>query len=649
MKRLYPSLRACAIILLPLLVLLTACTPKHNIHTDHTALEQYGSNTHLVSPPQNSKQIMALLELAHSGGNVELALAELTRLSQESPSPLKEEAAFRRVQLLLENQYPTAIDETYKLLQAQPNYALAAYAHYWLAKWWDAKAITLDGMPTDEYNTQIFHELTAALHHPHLTQQLAKDVLAMGQSKDLNTLDEHSKIDWLLAAAHIDTMQADDFLRTAAANISLEYLQKLHQEHIISPIQDRVLYLHYARLQLMEGNINTLQAIFDMLSTDAPQLAITRTIKSWLSGNAQDVYIGVLLPLTGKYARFGQETLNGIRMATSASNQSNIHLLIEDTGKGEDAAIEGYKNLTQHDVGWVIGPLLSRHTEALLPYLKSNIPVISLSKNNTLAQASAALFIHNVAKNTQAAFMARYGFEQGIRRMAVISGSHKSQINEAQAFDIAFTDLGGEVVDHVVLDNQGIDYRNKLRELRKHSDDEMLLEELITDLVLFSPETQLEIHIPPGIDGLYLATNGKQVSELSGQLAYVDIRNIPTLGSNRWMDGHLLDDRGRNLSSGRFIHHIVAQQNSALLSQYREVWGQGKLGKLFTTAYDTTRIITLLGSRLGLHGRDAIEALHDPDGFPGESGHVQFDASGVGHKTFPIFRIQHNHLAPAGV
>ena len=91
-----------------MLALLTACVPKSGLQSSHDGSKHSTSHSKLVAPPQNSKQIMALLQLARDGGNVETALAELERLSNESPSPLKEEAAFRRVQLLLETQAPTA-------------------------------------------------------------------------------------------------------------------------------------------------------------------------------------------------------------------------------------------------------------------------------------------------------------------------------------------------------------------------------------------------------------------------------------------------------------------------------------------------------------------------------------------------------------
>ncbi|PCI43437.1 MAG: penicillin-binding protein activator, partial [Proteobacteria bacterium] len=647
MNRPYPTPLFSAIFFVLFISLFSGCAPKQTIQSiDHSATRDNTTSTQLLSPPQNSQEIVDLLQLAKQENGLDIALGELLRLSYEAVGPLKEEAAFRRVQLLLKNDYPDALRESTQLLQRFPNHALTPYAHYWLALWWKSHDIAIDSEPSPatEQADLLLAELTKALRHPRLTQELANKTLALGRTESANASHEYA-MDWYLAAANIDTTHQDEWLRTAAANLSLDQLLTLQQAGSISPQSDAILYSHFARLQLMSGDMQSLQALSVMLTNNAPYLPLTKKIKRWASGETQDIYIGVLLPLTGIYAHFGKQALNGIRLAMSEQKQGNLHLYIEDTGAGVGATIAAYQRLKDQDVHWIIGPLLSKHTEALLPYLKKNLPVISLSKQNNLAEASPALFIHNTAKNTQAVFMAQNSINQGMQRMAVIYGADFSQASEATAFADEFTRLGGEITSSAILNGTGLDQRSILNDLRENSDDEALLEELLFDLALFSPETNLEVHMPVGIDGLYIATTGKQVSQLAGQLAYVDIRNIPMLGSSRWIDGHLLDDRGRNLSSARFVKNdITYQDTSNFLDKYREIWGQNQPPKLFVIAYDSTRIATLLGSLLGLHGHRAIQAMHDPEGFPSKSGHVYFDASGAGNKTFKIFKIKRGKL-----
>lgn len=630
--------------------LLSACGSKKTIQPELPSSQQKEkSSIQLLAPPQNSQEISELLQLANGEGKLDIALNELQRLSHVAPSPLKEEAAFRRIELLLKNHYPNALAETNLLLQEEPNHALAPYAHFWVALWWKSQDLedNMELLPTTEPADMMLIELTQVLQHPRLTQELAEKALALGHTESLNASHEYA-INWYLAAAHIDTAHQGEWLRAAASNLSLDQLLSLQQSGIISPQQDGILYSHFSRLQLMSGNVRSLQTLSAILSSNAPHLPLTQKIKRWASGDTQDIYIGILLPLTGTYARFGKDALNGIRLAMSEQRQDNLHLYIKDTGDGVDATIAAYNSLNEQGVDWIIGPLLSKHTEALLPYLKKNIPIISLSKQNNLAEASPALFVHNTAKNTQAVFMAQNSINQGMQRMAVIYTNNQSEVSEADAFANEFIRLGGEITSNIALNDNSLDQRSILNDLRENSDDEALLEELLSDLALFSPELNLEVHMPVGIDGLYIATSGKQVSELAGQLAYVDIRNIPMLGSSRWMDGHLLDDRGRNLSSSRFIQNDVKYQGAPnFLAKFREIWGQGQPKKLFTIAYDSTRIATLLGSRLGLHGHRAIQAMHDPAGFPNKSGHVYFDEFGVGNKTFKMYKIKRGKFTPS--
>jgi len=630
--------------------LLSACGSKKTIQPELPSSQQKEkSSIQLLAPPQNSQEISELLQLANEEGRLDIALNELQRLSHVAPSPLKEEAAFRRIELLLKNHYPNALAEANLLLQEEPNHALAPYAHFWIALWWKSQDLedNMELLPTTEPADMMLIELTQVLQHPRLTQELAEKALALGHTESLNASHEYA-INWYLAAAHVDTAHQGEWLRAAASNLSLDQLLSLQQSGIISPQQDGILYSHFSRLQLMSGNVRSLQTLSAILSSNAPHLPLTQKIKRWASGDTQDIYIGILLPLTGTYARFGKDALNGIRLAMSEQRQDNLHLYIKDTGGGADATIAAYNSLNEQGVDWIIGPLLSKHTEALLPYLKKNIPIISLSKQNNLAEASPALFVHNTAKNTQAVFMAQNSINQGMQRMAVIYANNLSEVSEADAFANEFIRLGGEITSNIALNDNSLDQRSILNDLRENSDDEALLEELLSDLALFSPELNLEVHMPVGIDGLYIATSGKQVSELAGQLAYVDIRNIPMLGSSRWMDGHLLDDRGRNLSSSRFIQNDVKYQGAPnFLTEFREIWGQGQPKKLFTIAYDSTRIATLLGSRLGLHGHRAIQAMHDPAGFPNKSGHVYFDEFGVGNKTFKMYKIKRGKFTPS--
>jgi len=618
----------------------TACGAKKDVAMVSKPTDAHPF-TRLSAPPQSTQEIQALLDLARIDNEVDMAISGLEELTRQAPPPINEEAAFRRVELMLEFQYPQAVSETEQVLQTYPMHALTPYANAWLARWWIAQ--NNDAQTLDAY--------IQVLKHPRLTRELAEEALN-NATPIVQRAPEKEAIHWLLTAAEVDTNRQEHWLRAAANKASITTIIRLQQERLLRPDALKTFYMHTARIRLMSGQMDELRTIADLLAQEMPNDAITRKVAAWASGITQHVTIGVLLPLTGKYSRFGDEALRGIRLAISREAYADsVDLRIADSASSREGAVRGYQQLVTSGCEWVIGPLVSDHTEALLPHLSSNVPVISLANQTGIAEASPKLFIHTLAKSVQAAFMAELAWQQGARKAVVLSEKRPGSINESEAFIATFEKLGGEIIEHRILEDS-VDNRQELQMLRELSDDEELLAELDEDIALLSAETELEIRMPVNFDAVYLALPGERVASLAGQLAYVDIHGVPLYGSSRWEDGHLLDDRGRYLSRSRFANIGFPDSNSnslrQMLNAYRETWGVGKPGRLFGMAYDSVLIAAVLGSRLGLQGRDAIQGLHDVEGFPGLTGHVRFDESGVGRKDFDLFTIKRGQLVPAG-
>jgi len=621
-------------------LLLTACGPKKDASVGPFKPEVEHPFKRLVAPPQIAKEIQELMELARVYGETESALAGLNELAELAPVPLNEEAAFRRVELLLEFQYPEGPTEAEALIHQYPMHALVPYTHSWLAKWWSSLG----------NDRRTLAEYVNLLKHPRLTRELAEEAMNNG-TPIAQKQSEWGSIHWFLAVADVDSNRKEHWLRLAASQASLETITKLHNDKQLIGKKNVSFYLHAARIRLMSGQIDEVRAIAELLSISMPYHAITRKVEAWATGITQQTTIGVLLPLTGKYARYGNEALRGIRLALATEAYGDkVELRIEDTEGDAKRTVRAYKRLVSSGSDWVIGPLLADNTEALLPYLAPHIPVISLTNQTQTAEASSKLFVHTLAREVQASYMADFAWQQEARKAVVIRGSSAGETQEAEAFIETFEKLGGEIIEQLVLE-ETIDNRPDLQALRERSDDEELLAELDEDIALLSAETELEVRMPINFDAIYLAMPGRRVASIAGQLAYVDLSGIPVYGSNRWQDGHLLDDRGRYLSRSRFSNiNFPGESNSVrqMLNSYREVWGVGKPGKLFGMAYDSVLIAAVLGSRLGLHGRDAFKGLKDSEGFPGLTGHVRFDEQGVGRKEFEIFTIKRGKLTPAG-
>ncbi len=595
----------------------------------------------LAPAPKISPPVQALMNLALEQGDTRDALAGLEHLAGEAKPPLNEEAKFRRVQLLLRIDDGQAMAEAEKLLSTYPGDALIPYLHVWIAQW--AEEHRDDAM--------VLAHTAAALMHPRLTREIAGRAVALGTDAARRSPDRDA-VRWFLEVARSPVYavkeRRDRWLREAAARASIPTIARLRHKGLLRGTIGEAFYLDAARVHLMMGNIAAVQTLSTWLEEDFPHTNETSLVASWTTGTTHQVNIGILLPLTGKYAHFGIQALRGMRLALdSLQDNGRITLDIADTKGDPDQCISAYQQLTNDGVTMILGPLLGGCVEALIPRLRDNIPVLSLTNRSGLAPRSPALFVHTLALTMQARFMADRAWRQGEHHIVMIDTNNASSKGEANAFIQTFEALGGEVTDHVELPDSGVDFRSDLRAMRKHTDNEELLSELDEELAL-SIEPDMEIRMPVNFDAVYLALPGKQVALLAGQLAYVGVNGVNLYGSSRWRDGKLLSDRGRYLGLARFsgvsFPRGASPNSRQFMLKWREIWGVGKPGTLVGLAYDSTLIATLLTSRLGLSGHDLLAGLHDKSGFPGLTGHVRFDEKGIGHKDFELFRIRRGHI-----
>jgi len=629
---------ACILAAMACLLLIGGCsTPRKHV----PITSEQAKHGRFAPQPQMTGRISDLMRLAEIPDRLDEALQGLLDIQLHSASPLSEEAAFRRAQLMLRHDYPDAMDTARTLLTRYPDHALAPYANFWLAE--------LANRRGDQ--AMVFRYTLAALQHRRLTAEVAAQAIALGVTA-AEEAEEWQAVQWFFSVADADLTHAQGWLLKAAERSSLSTINRLHDAGRLTGSNGRIFLQNAARFRLRTGDMEEVRAIARILSVEAPGSREFSRVQNWASGNIEQASIGILLPLSGPYARFGEQALRGIRLAVDSIQQnSQVSIFIEDTGGQPERCNGAYRALLEQGVDMIIGPLLATCVEKLSPDLSSTVPVMTLTNREGLASKSPWLFAHSLSQTLQAGFMARYAAGRGATRLVVIHSLQPSSQKEAAAFSEMFEGLGGEVVYDLELPGGTIDYRNALRGMRQATDDEALLARLDEKRALFG-DPEEEIRLPVNFDGVYLALPGKVVSLLAGQLAYLGVVRVPLFGSSRWKDGFLLLDRGRYLSMARFSNTDFPLGHDPelkhLLIRYRELWGEDIPTKLLGLAYDSTLIVAMLTSRLGLKGYDVVRGLQDDAGFSGVTGHVRFNRDGIGQKAFKLFAIKHGEIVPAG-
>jgi len=194
--------------------------------------------------------------------------------------------------------------------------------------------------------------------------------------------------------------------------------------------------------------------------------------------------LGVVLPLTGNYAEYGNRVKRGIDLAVEEINSKGgvagkqIHLYVEDTESQAKNAVSALtKLITTNSVRFVIGEVSSTNTLAMIPVAKQNRVFVfaPVSSSPKLTNVSP-LFARNwPADNAEAAAMAEYAISQGKKTASVLYVNLDYGIGLAENFRKKFESLGGKVAVYEGYSDDTVDFRTLAKKVADSESDVVFL------------------------------------------------------------------------------------------------------------------------------------------------------------------------------
>jgi branched-chain amino acid transport system substrate-binding protein len=191
---------------------------------------------------------------------------------------------------------------------------------------------------------------------------------------------------------------------------------------------------------------------------------------------AAPVKIGVILPLTGDGAFWGDNARNALLLAADDINRAGgikgrrLELLIEDGRCDPKASLNAFQKLIDADkTTAVIGEICSSATLAVAPVAeRRKIVLLSpCSESADLTNAGQYIFRTWTPNNSQARVVARYlRNEVGARRVAVLAVYNGFGQPLADAFREEFQRLGGEIAAFETYQQGDMDFRAQLLRIR---------------------------------------------------------------------------------------------------------------------------------------------------------------------------------------
>lgn len=150
----------------------------------------------------------------------------------------------------------------------------------------------------------------------------------------------------------------------------------------------------------------------------------------------QAIKIGVIVPLSGPFAFYGEDMRRGVMDAVGSSTA--VKLIIEDEKCEPKDAVSAFQKLTNVDkVKFVIGPGCGSPQEAIAPLLKGSDVVVMLSaaaSSDLFMKSGGNMFNDQYSLQNESKYMANKIYDLGYKKAALLTYQNEFSKTHATSF-----------------------------------------------------------------------------------------------------------------------------------------------------------------------------------------------------------------------
>ncbi len=358
--------------------------------------------------------------------------------------------------------------------------------------------------------------------------------------------------------------------------------------------------------------------------------------------------VGVILPLSGIYAPFGEKALQGIRLAIKDGQSKDrgqiISLVVRDS-KGSPSEIEKVMDelVKGEKVIAIIGPLLSHTVDrASKKAQQLNVPLLSLSQKEPSSGRGEFFFQNSLTPQEQVRTLVSFAVrELELRTFAVFHPASPYGYQFRTLFNQEVARAGGRVLGTVVYQEEQTDFRQeikgffKVESLSKPAGAKKQEEEFIQGL---------------SVDGLFIPDSHDRVGAILSQIAYYDIRGTTFLGANAWNGPGLLALGGKGAEGAIFVDAFSKNPSvKHFVDEFQKEFTRPP-ETLEAIAYDGAKFLKeVLQSRAPASPSGLKNELRKFHPYQGVSGLKGFGEDGKAIRILSILRVKNGrieHFAP---
>jgi len=331
--------------------------------------------------------------------------------------------------------------------------------------------------------------------------------------------------------------------------------------------------------------------------------------------------IGVLLPLSGRYASFGQDVQRGLELARATlTTDRPVRFVYRDTAAEGVATPRLVAELAaQPELLAIIGPLVSGDAaSAAAQAEQERTPLLLLAPRE--GTTGGYVFRNALTIAAQALALADFAKGERLQRFAILHPATRHGELCAAQFQAAVERQGGQVLARQSYPAGTVDLRQQLQEL--------------------AASVRRGGGGPP--DALFLPDDARQVAQIIPQLGFSRLDLLQLLGTNAWNDPELGRMAGPLSEGAVFVDGFFAgspwPEVNDFVARFQTAYGVPP-SILAAQGYDDARIVLTLLARPEVTDRATFrQALGTLRDFPGVTGRTRFGLNGEAEK--PLFLLQ---------
>lgn len=432
----------------------------------------------------------------------------------------------------------------------------------------------------------------------------------------------------------------------------VDALESLYHDYGDSPVVDVLIY-RIGSQQMAMGKIGSgesyLRALMERFPESAYYAQAAETLNAARdSSSVSSRSVGVLLPLTGKFAPFGQRTLMGIQMAFGVfgpAKSSGVTLVVEDSGEEMESTLKALNRLVfKHHVVAVMGPLLSKGIDQVSQRAQElGVPLISLARLS--GPPMDYVFQGGLTLQMQAQQIARFAMHKlGFRRFAMVYPSDRMGNEISQHFWNAVEADGGKIVGAEPYAPGETDFRLAVDRLsalaypdaRARELEVLSRERELNNVKRRTRKTEKFFALPPVVDydAVFVPDEARMAGQILPTFAYRDVEGVKFLGTSSWNSPEFLTRVHEYASSSYFVDAYFPDaqkgEEKAYSDRFKSEFGQDSKS-MDAMAYDAALVLeAVLAVPEQLTRADVKERLRVARGVSGVTGRItvrdnQFD------------------------